>query len=100
MTADEFQAPDRGGETARWRPADGVVAEASGDRAVVLHADGTKLSTLSPSGAQLWWWLPATRAELLERLRGSYPAVDAAVLARDLDVFLDEVREHGLIAAA
>jgi hypothetical protein len=99
VTSDEFETAGRSGAEVRWRAADGVVAEASGDRAVVLHADGASLSTLSPSGAQLWWWLPASRAELLARLCGAHPEVDVATLGRDLDAFLDEIRGHGLIVS-
>jgi hypothetical protein len=70
---------------------DGVTAERSGERTVVLNADGTVLSTLSPVGTIVWEALPGERTALLEQLKELFPDIDEDSLDRDLDLFIDEL---------
>jgi hypothetical protein len=70
---------------------DGVTAERSGERTVVLDASGTVLSTLSRVGTLVWEALPGDRSDLLGHLRELFPEVDPAVLEGDLDAFIDEL---------
>ena len=77
--------------------AEGVTAERSADRVVVLDAEGATLSTLSPVGALVWELLPADAATVVERLRETFPAVEPAVLTADAEAFLSALREAGLI---
>jgi hypothetical protein len=70
---------------------DGVTAERSGDRTVVLDASGRVLSTLSPVGTIVWEALPARGSELLECLEEVFPEIDEDLLQRDLELFIDEL---------
>jgi hypothetical protein len=79
-----------------YSPAQGVTAERSGDRMVVLDVEGRVLSTLSPVGSLIWEALPAPVDSLLVRLRAEFPEVDPAVLETDARRFLDELCAAGL----
>ena len=70
---------------------DGVSAERSGERTVVLDASGTVLTTLSPVGTIVWEALPGDRADLLEHLGTLFPEVEHDVLDSDLALFIDEL---------
>ena len=99
MTTDRSRSDDDPTSTAPtpFDIASGVVGEASGDRVMVLHADGSHVSTLSPVGAVIWHCLPATRDEILQELTSRYDGVESAVLAADLDRFLAELSAAGLV---
>lgn len=83
----------------RYERCDDAVAESSGQRVVVLHADAAEISTLSPVGAIVWAALPATRSTILEHLADRFREVDSNVLADDLDRFLVEMIDLGLVVA-
>jgi Coenzyme PQQ synthesis protein D (PqqD) len=86
------QSPD-----ARFQLAAGIVSEASGDRQVVLSADGSTMHTLNPVGSAIVRLLPRRRAEILAELELLYADVGRDRLAGDLDGFIDELTEAGLI---
>lgn len=76
-----------------------VVAEPSGDRLVVMSIDASEISTLNPVAAIVWEALPATRASILDQLVGVFRHVDPETLAGDLDRFLCDMVERGLIVS-
>lgn len=82
------RAPD-----AVWREVDG--------RAAVISLDSGRIRTLNPVGALVWSLLDgrpvaALRAALAER----FPEIKADELSRDLDAFLDDLSQRGLIRPA
>ncbi len=83
----------------RYEPHRDVVAESSGERAVVMHADATEISTLNPVAAIIWSLLPATRPAMLDHLAGLFLDVDPNTLTDDLDRFLSEMIQRGLIVS-
>ncbi len=83
----------------RYSPADGVTAERSGERMVVLDAAGKELITLSPVGALVWSQLPADFSAILEELSEQFAEVAESTLTADLEAFLTELDEAGLVVA-
>ncbi len=76
---------------------DGVISERSGDRVVVLDADGAALITLSPVGTLVWELLPASIDNAVDFLGEQFPEVPHSVLRSDVDAFLDELLANSLI---
>lgn len=76
--------------------ASGVIAESSGDREVILSADGDTMITLNPVGGMVWRELPATRPDLIVALSDRFPAVARSQLTADLDAFIDDIVGAGL----
>ena len=81
----------------RYERNDGVSAERSGERTVVLNTDGSTLITLSPVGTLVWEGLPNDRSGLLNHLAETFPDTPRTVLEDDLDRFLAELLEGDLI---
>lgn len=81
----------------RYKQRDRVIAERSGERTVVLDADGTTLTTLSPVGALLWEQLPCDVAGAVSYLTTRFPDVAEAVFVADVTAFLDELAANSLI---
>ena len=75
-----------------WREIDGEVVALDTRRAEYLAVDG--------SGAALWRALQAgtTHGQLVESLVERY-AIDAARAAADVDAFIAQLRDRGLLAA-
>lgn len=82
---------------ARIQLAAGIVSEASGERQVVLSADGATMHTLNPVGGTVVRLLPMRRSDILAELEQRYDGVGRAQLESDLDGFIDELSEAGLI---
>ena len=74
-----------------WRHLDGEV--------VAVDLDESLYLTANSSGALLWEALAggATRRQLVERLAGAY-GLEAARAEADVDAFLADARERGLLA--
>ena len=81
----------------RYTRRERVIAERSGDRTVVLDADGTTLTTLSPIGALLWEQLPCDVDEAVTFLKSRFPDVDEDVFVADVTAFFDDLVAHSLI---
>lgn len=80
-----------------FRTAPGVAAESSGDRTIVLHADGSVISTLSPVGSLIWQCLPATPSAMLGVLTKHFAEVSNERLEADLTAFLTELEAQRLV---
>jgi hypothetical protein len=78
----------------------GVTAERSGDRAVVLDADGLVMSSLSPVGALIWDFLPSDVGPIVDHPAERFPGVARAKLTADIERFLAELVSNGLIVDA
>ena len=81
----------------RYTRKEQVIAERSGERIVVLDADGTTLTTLSPIGALLWERLPCDIADAVDFLRDTFPDVDEDVFVADVTAFFDDLVANSLI---
>ena len=84
---------------ARYRQAPGTTAERSGERVVVLDAEGRTITTLNPTGATVWATLESASDvdALATALQQPHPDVDREVLRRDATAFVGELLEVGLI---
>jgi len=73
-----------------WREIDGEL--------VALEAEGSLYLAANPAATLLWRRLAegTTREGLCEALVSAY-AIDAGVAARDVDAFLDQARDLGLL---
>lgn len=85
----------------RYRQAEGVTAERSGERVVILDAAGATLITLNGTGAVVWSCLeePCDERAIVTNLREMYPDVDTEQLRADVSAFIAELREADLIVA-
>ena len=81
----------------RYTRRDRVIAERSGERTVVLDADGTTLTTLSPVGALLWDQLPCDVPSAVSYLATRFPDVAEDVFVADVTAFFDELVANSLI---
>jgi hypothetical protein len=89
-----------GGVTSRrFRRSDQVVFEVTGDRAVLLDADGKELITLNPVGTVVWQLLGEARnaGEVATALRATFPEVPMATLEDDANRFLAELAASELV---
>lgn len=77
-----------------------MVAEPSGERIVLMHADASEISTLNPVGAMVWAALPATRQVILDVLVERFGDEQVTTIGDDLDRFLNEMLDRGLIVSA
>jgi len=84
--------------------APGVLAEAVDGKAALVNPEGTELITLNQVGTLVWDALAAgspVEAQVLHRtVQDAFPAVEVAVIARDVDAFVAELQSLGLIAPA
>jgi hypothetical protein len=82
------RAPD-----AVWREIDG--------RTAVISLDGGRVRTLNPVGSFVWSLLDGRPLDdVREALKARYPEVDPGELARDLEAFLDDLGQRGLVRPA
>ena len=81
------------------RRSDDVVYEMSGDRAVLLDGTGRELITLNPVGSIVWNAMGDSTGPdaLVAALAEVFPDVTHEQLADDVQAFLDELRDAGLI---
>ncbi len=85
------------GDEMTFARCDGVSAERSGERVVVLDASGEVLRTLNPVGALVWERLPARRDEIVDDLASRFPDVQRTLLTADVDRFIEELRSRDLV---
>jgi hypothetical protein len=82
-----------------FRRTPGVIHDLLDDRPVLIDALGTELITLNHVGGLVWQSLDGTRdstavaAQVAERFQG----VEPALITRDVELFLDELRRLGLV---
>jgi Coenzyme PQQ synthesis protein D (PqqD) len=83
----------------RFRRSDHVVYEVTGDRAVLLDADGRELITLNPVGTVVWQLLdePLNAGEVATALHATFPDVPMAKLEVDANRFLAELAASELV---
>ena len=81
------------------RRRDGVTYEPSGDRVVILDADGTVMTTLNPVGSAIWKALDGQpdAASLARQLIDDFEGVDEATLIVDIEAFLASLIDADLI---
>lgn len=84
-----------------YRRAPGVTYEMSGDRAVILDAAGSVMTTLNEVGTIIWSELDGERdsAALAVDLAPRFEGVDEARLQADIDEFTVSLIEAGLITS-
>jgi hypothetical protein len=83
----------------RYHRSSTVTWELVDERAVILDADGSTLTTLNPVGTLIWRQLdqPREPAELGQRLADQFPHVDRGQLETDAGAFLDGLARDGLV---
>jgi hypothetical protein len=76
-----------------------VTWELVDERAVILDADGSTLTTLNPVGTLIWRQLdqPREAAELGAHLADRFPSVDRHQLESDAGAFLSRLVRDGLV---
>ena len=79
----------------------GVTYEMSGDRAVILDAAGSVMTTLNEVGSVIWRELDGERdaAALAADLAPTFDGVDVETLESDINDFVASLAEAGLIEA-
>jgi hypothetical protein len=85
----------------QFRRADNVVKEVVDDRAFLLDDQGLEMIVLNPVGTMVWDALdePRDAAAIAASLVDRFVDVSLADLERDVEAFLDELREAGLVVA-
>ncbi len=80
------------------RRAPGVTYEMSGDRAVILDAAGSVMTTLNEVGTVIWRELDGARdsATLAGDLAPKFDGVDVETLESDIEDFAASLMEAGL----
>jgi hypothetical protein len=83
----------------RYRRATDVTHEEAGERSVLLDGEGANMTTLNPVGSLIWRELDGERssAELAETLHGQFGDIDQATLQTDIDAFLSQLADDGLV---
>lgn len=71
----------------------------AGNRAILYHKDQRKAVVLNPTGSLVWGFLeqPQAAEDLILSLQQSFPQVDPQQLARDMQPYLEELVEQGVI---
>ena len=78
----------------------GVAFEVVDERAVLLDPEGVELITLNPVGTLVWQLLEPPRAPeaIVDDLIGRFPDVPVETLRADVDGFLSDLSERGLVS--
>jgi hypothetical protein len=86
----------------RYRRCADVTWEMADERAVILDAGGSTLTTLNPVGTVIWRYLdqPRDDAEIIGHLAGWFPGVDRARLQEDARAFIGRLADDGLVVPA
>jgi hypothetical protein len=76
--------------------------EMADQRAVILDAGGSTLTTLNPVGTLIWRYLeqPRDTAEVSGHLAGRFPGVDPGRLHDDAEAFIGRLADDGLVVPA
>jgi hypothetical protein len=84
-----------------YRRSSTVTWELVEERAVILDADGSTLTTLNPIGTLIWRQLdePRDPVELSARLADRFPSVEREELESDARDFLDGLARDGLVVS-
>jgi len=79
-----------------------VTWELADDRAVILDARGSTLTTLNPVGTLIWHYLDIAREpdEVAGHLLERFPGVDPGRAHRDAKAFIDRLVDDGLLVPA
>jgi hypothetical protein len=79
-----------------------VTWELADDRAVILDARGSTLTTLNPVGTLIWHYLDEDRDpdEVAGHLLERFPGVDPARAHHDAETFIDRLVDDGLLVPA
>jgi hypothetical protein len=82
-----------------YQRADGLTWDDAAERVVILDADGSTIITLNPVGSLLWKQLDGerTRDDLVAHLSAVFPDVPEAQLSQDVQDFIDQLAEEGLL---
>ena len=83
----------------RYHRSSTVTWELVDERAVILDAEGSTLTTLNPVGTLIWRQLdqPREPAELGRRLADRFPHVGLEQLESDTVLFLERLARDGLV---
>ena len=84
-----------------YRRSQDITWEVVDDRAVILDAEGSTLTTLNPVGTLIWHELASPRAvaDITDALRERFPDVERAQVEDDARAFLAELVADGLVTA-
>ena len=84
----------------RYRRPDNIVFREEDDGAILFNADNGAVHVLEDLGWVLYHNFMdkgTTRAEMLAALKQHYPDQSAETLEKDLDTFLQQLRENGCV---
>jgi hypothetical protein len=86
----------------RYRRSSDVTWELADERAVILDAGGSTLTTLNPVGTLIWQYLDEGRddTDILGHLARRFPGVDRERLQDDAEAFLARLVDGGLLVPA
>jgi hypothetical protein len=86
----------------RYHRSADVTWELADQRAVILDAAGSTLTTLNPVGTLIWQYLDEARndTDIVGHLAGRFPAVDRQLLHDDAEAFLARLVNGGFLVPA
>jgi hypothetical protein len=86
----------------RYRRSTEVTWELADERAVILDAAGSTLTTLNPLGTVIWRHLdePRRASELSDALAGRFPSVNRRQLDADTEEFIVTLVGEGLVVTS
>jgi hypothetical protein len=86
----------------RYHRSTAVTWELADERAVILDAEGSTLTTLNPVGTLIWEYLDEARddTDIVGHLARRFPGVDRRQLHDDAGAFLARLVDGGLLVPA
>jgi hypothetical protein len=86
----------------RFRRSDRVDETRVGDRVVLYHRDTGSGVVLNPTGSLIWEALamPCSADDLAQDLSARYPGMADDKIRKDVNTYVESLRENGLIADA
>ncbi len=83
----------------RYERSDEVTWDDAGDRVVILDAEGATIITLNPVGSLLWRRIDSacTADDLVDHLSSTFPDVERAQLATDVEEFVSQLVGENLL---